>query len=137
MNLIDGQLAMQGGHWQFSAPGVSVALTSLGAKAATGPAALGVRPEHVTLGAGPMLGVVQLLEQTGHENIVVVRLGDGIRLTGRAPAAQMWRVGESIAIGIDAAEAHVFGPGPTGPRLNHPDQTARLASGPRLVNILP
>ncbi len=88
-------------------------------------------------GALAMQGVVQLVEQTGHENIVVVRLGDTIRLTGRAPAAQMWRVGEPIAIGIDAAEAHVFGPGPTGPRLNRPDQTARLAGGPKLVNVAP
>jgi ABC-type sugar transport system ATPase subunit len=114
-----------------------VILDNLGAQAQAGQAALGVRPEHVTLGTGPIQGVVQLVEQTGHENIVVVRLGDGLRLTGRAPASQLWRVGEPISVGIHAAEAHAFGPGPTGPRLNRPDQTARLASGPKLVRSAP
>lgn len=137
MNLIDGQLAMQGGRWQFSAPGISVALDGLTAQATAGDAALGVRPEHVTLGTGPMQGVVQLVEQTGHENIVVVRIGDSVRLTGRTPGSVTWRIGEPIAVGIDAAEAHVFGPGPTGRRLNRPDQTARMASGPKLVNSAP
>jgi ABC-type sugar transport system ATPase subunit len=137
MNLIDGQLAMEAGCWHFSAPGISVTLDNLGALAAAGQAALGVRPEHVKLGTGPIQGVVQLVEQTGHENIVVVRLGDDIRLTGRAPASQLWRAGEPIAVGFLAAEAHAFGPGPTGPRLNRPDQTDRLASGPKPVRSAP
>jgi ABC-type sugar transport system ATPase subunit len=128
MNLIDGVLATQGDRWVFTAPGVSVLLNGLGAAAKAGEAALGVRPEHVTLGTGPMQGVVQLVEQTGHENIIVVRLADGTRLTGRAPASQTWRMGEPIAIGIEADEAHVFGPGPAGPRLNLPVPIAGFAA---------
>jgi len=134
MNLIDGDLAMQGGKWVFSAPGMSVGLHELVPEAVAGAAALGVRPEHVTLGTGPMQGTVQLVEQTGHENIIVVRLADGTRLTGRAPASQTWRMGEPIAIGIDAHEAHVFGPGPIGPRLNRPALAAGLTAVPNFVH---
>jgi ABC-type sugar transport system ATPase subunit len=141
MNLIDGEIAMQGGRWTFTAPGLSLALGPLRPGAAAGPACIGVRPEHLTLGTGPVQGMVQLLEQTGHENIVVVRLGEGIRLTGRVPAAQVWRIGEPVAIGIDAAEAHVFAPGPAGVRLNHPAAapavTAALTGAPRLARGAP
>lgn len=137
MNLIDGQLASDGGRWVFSAPGVSLALDTLGPQAAAGQAALGVRPEHVTLGSGPMQGVVQIVEQTGHENIVTVRLDGDVRLTGRVPASQMWRTGETIAVGIQSAEAHVFGPGPTGPRLNRPVPATRPADAPKLVHSAP
>jgi ABC-type sugar transport system ATPase subunit len=62
---------------------------------------------------------VQVVEQTGHENIVVLKLGD-LRITGRTPAAQLWRPGEPVRIGFDAARAHVFAAGPTGRRLNVP-----------------
>jgi ABC-type sugar transport system ATPase subunit len=130
MNLIDGEIAMQDGRWVFNAPGLTLTPGPLAPDAVAGPACIGVRPDHVTLGTGPIQGVVQLVEQTGHESIVVVRLGDGVRVTGRAPASQQWRMGEPIAIGLDAREAHVFGPGPTGPRLNRLDQTAGLADGP-------
>ncbi|WP_431300227.1 ABC transporter ATP-binding protein [Tabrizicola sp. BL-A-41-H6] len=120
MNLIDGTIGRQGGDWTFLAPGISLTLEPLVAEATAGPACIGVRPEHVTLGTGPLSGIVQLVEQTGHENIVAVRLGEGIRVTGRAPADQIWRVGENIRVGLDGRETHVFGPGPVGPRLNHP-----------------
>ncbi len=137
MNLMDGELATVDGQWVFSAQGVSVALGGLVPSATAGEAALGLRPEHVTLGTGPMRGVVQLVEQTGHENIVVVRLAEGIRLTGRAPASQIWRVGESIAVGIEGPEAHVFAAGPVGLRLNLPAPVAALAAdqglAPKLV----
>ena len=135
MNLIDGEISMQAGRWEFAAPGLALTLGPLDQGVIPGPACIGVRPEHVTLGTGPLQGVVQLVEQTGHENIVVVRLGDGIRLTGRAPAAQIWRSGESIAVGIDALETHVFGPGPAGLRLNRPGQTTGLASDVKLVQL--
>jgi multiple sugar transport system ATP-binding protein len=118
MNLVDGELRMDGTCWQFEAPGLSLPLGALDQKAEAGVATLGARPEHVSLGSGPLRGVVQIVEQTGHENIVAVRLSDEIRLIGRSPATQHFRMGETIPVGIDAPACHVFGPGPTGPRLN-------------------
>mgnify|MGYP000076619461 FL=1 len=55
------------------------------------------------------------------ENIVVVEIGQGLRLTGRVPASIDWKNGESIQLSIMAPEAHVFAAGPTGRRLNAGD----------------
>jgi ABC-type sugar transport system ATPase subunit len=119
MNLIDGRLAQENGRWRFEAPGVSLTLDALARDAEGGEACIGVRPEDVTIGTGPIDAVVQVVEQTGHENIVVLKLGEH-RITGRAPAGQLWHPGEPVRIGLDAARAHVFAAGPTGRRLNVP-----------------
>jgi multiple sugar transport system ATP-binding protein len=120
MNLIDGELRQEGGRWIFSSQTLEVDAGQLLPAAVAVPACMGLRPEHLTLGQGPLSGVVQLVEQTGHENIVVVRLGDSLRVTGRTPADQIWRTGETINLGLDAAGAHFFADGPTGQRLNLP-----------------
>lgn len=120
MNLVDGRLSHSGGAWQFNAPGLSIEARNLGSGAQAGPACLGIRPESISLGTGPISGVVQLVEQTGHENIVVVKLGDDLRLTGRAPAQNVWKLGETIQLSIDPDTTHFFADGPTGARLNVP-----------------
>jgi ABC-type sugar transport system ATPase subunit len=118
MNLIDGDLSRAGDGWQFDAPGLRLGVGPLIGSAQPGPACLGLRPEDVRLGEGPVTGIVTLVEQTGHENIVVARIGDDLRLTGRAPAERIWKPGETLRLTLDAARAHVFAAGPTGLRLN-------------------
>lgn len=126
MNLVDGSLRREGGRWIFQADGLEIFADVLDDSAAPGPACLGLRPEDITLGTGPLSGVVQLVEQTGHENIVVVRLGQGLRLTGRASANQVWRMGETISLSVNAEAAHYFAEGPTGRRLNAPKRAASV-----------
>jgi multiple sugar transport system ATP-binding protein len=70
---------------------------------------------------------VQLIEQTGHENIVVVRVGDELRMTGRTNPEQTMRAGDSIWLRIDANQAHFFAEGATGKRLN---STNPASNGP-------
>ncbi len=120
MNLVDGALVQEAGRWVFQSDGLRLPADNLPTNTKACATCLGLRPEHITLGAGPLNGIVQLVEQTGHENIVVVRLGDSLRLTGRAPAHQIWRTGDSIKLTIDAVQAHYFADGPTGARLNRP-----------------
>ncbi len=120
MNLIDGALSHAAGRWMFDAPGISIEARNLDAAAKPGPAAMGVRPEGLTIGTGTLAGVIQSVEQTGHENIVVVRLGDDLRMTGRTAPHQLWRPGETVQCGIDAGMAHFFAQGPNGKRLNRP-----------------
>jgi ABC-type sugar transport system ATPase subunit len=120
MTLIDGELSQQGESWQFDAPGLSMNVGALNDQAVPGPACLGVRPEHVSIGQGPIIGTIQVVEKTGHENIVMIGLGGGQRLTGRVPAPQSWPIGQSVQLSLDAEHAHVFGPGQHGPRLNRP-----------------
>ena len=120
MNLVDGRLRRDGdAGWQFDAPGLGrVALPVLGDTAAEGPACLGVRPEHVHLGEGDLGGRVQLVEQTGHENIVVIDAGEGVRLTARTPASTVLRMGDAVRCRLDSEQLHVFAAGETGARLN-------------------
>jgi multiple sugar transport system ATP-binding protein len=120
MTLIDGALSKQGDSWQFDAPGVSMAVGRLDDQATAGPACLGIRPEHVSIGTGPISAVIHVVEKTGHENIVIIGLEGGQRLTGRVPAPQSWSIGETVQLSLDADHAHIFGPGPHGPRLNNP-----------------
>lgn len=132
MTLMDGELSHEGGAWHFNAPGISMAVGPLNDAAASGPACLGVRPEHVSIGEGPISGVIQVVEKTGHENIVIIGLEGGQRLTGRVPAPQSWSIGEAVKVSLDAENAHLFGPGPHGPRLNlaTPIATAELKTAP-------
>ncbi len=132
MTLIDGDLSRDGDHWLFQADGISMAVATLKDNASPGPACLGVRPEHVLIGEGPVNGVIQVVEKTGHENIVVLELSSGQRLTGRVPAPQSWRPGETVQLSFDADHTHVFGPGPRGIRLNRDGVSAGKASAPPL-----
>jgi multiple sugar transport system ATP-binding protein len=120
MNLIDGELRQEGGTWWFEAPELKIEARGLGPSAQTGKVCLGIRPESITLGTGPYSGAVQLVEQTGHENIVAVNIGGDIRLTGRAPATVIPRFGETIQFSIDPDASHFFAAGPAGIRLNVP-----------------
>jgi len=120
MTLMDGDLSQTGGAWTFDAPGLSMAVGPLNDAATAGAACLGIRPEHVNIGTGPITGVIQVVEKTGHENIVIIGLEGGQRLTGRVPAPQSWTIGETVQLSLDAHNAHVFGSGSHGARLNMP-----------------
>jgi multiple sugar transport system ATP-binding protein len=120
MNLVDGELRQEGGKWLFEAPELKIEARGLGPAAQPGKACIGIRPESITLGMGPYSGTVNLVEQTGHENIVAVDIGGDIRLTGRAAAAMIPKVGETIQFSIDPDASHFFAAGPTGMRLNLP-----------------
>ena len=120
MNLIDGHLAREGGRWAFEAPGLSLPAPPLAEGARGGEACLGIRPEDVRLGDGPVAGTVRIVERTGHETIVVVEVAGGARLTARAPAAAPWRPGEALRLGVEAGRVHLFDPGPNGARRAAP-----------------
>ncbi|WP_342069277.1 ABC transporter ATP-binding protein [Yoonia algicola] len=89
MTLMDGELSNEGGAWKFTSPGISVPVGQLKDTATAGPACFGVRPEHVHIGEGHVSGIVQVVEKTGHENIVIIGLEGGQRLTGRVPAPKL------------------------------------------------
>lgn len=120
MNIMDGTLRNEGDAWIFDALGISFQARNLGPDALPGNAAMGVRPEGISIGSGPIQAVVQLVEQTGHENIVVVRVGENFRITGRTAADRVWQAGESVQLSIDPEQAHFFAEGPKGARLNRP-----------------
>lgn len=121
MTLIDGDLAREGDTWMFTMKGLSMPIRALNDKAQAGPACLGVRPEHISIGEGSINAVVQVIEKTGHENIVFLEMASGQRLTARVSADQVWDAGERVKVSLNANKAHFFGAGPHGVRLNTPD----------------
>jgi ABC-type sugar transport system ATPase subunit len=131
MTLMDGELRQDSGTWTFHAPGLSVTLGQLTNAAKAGPASYGIRPEHVHIGDGPVSGIVQVIEKTGHENIVIICLESGQRLTGRVPAPQSWSIGETVQLSFDTSNAHIFAEGTHGMRLNVP-VAQRAATSPNL-----
>ncbi len=128
MNLVDGELSHDSDNWRFDATGLSVRTTPLDATAAGGTACLGIRPDHISFGEGPFAGLVQVVEQTGHENIVVIELEGGIRLTGRADPDAAIRAGSKVPFDLDLDQLHLFAAGPTGRRLNRTSAVARTGS---------
>jgi hypothetical protein len=52
----------------------------------------------------------------------VVELPGGLRLTGRTPSGLPLRIGATVPVALDLAQAHLFAAGPRGRRLNAPAQ---------------
>ena len=129
MTLIDGELAQRNGISTFEAPGLSLDVPLLRPEARPGAAAFGIRPENVILGQGPLAAEVAVVEQTGHEIIVTLNIGEGIRVVARVPGNRLVRPGETLRLGFETPHAHIFTDGPTGARLNQPVSEA----GPKLV----
>ncbi|MBO6758504.1 MAG: ABC transporter ATP-binding protein [Roseibium sp.] len=136
MTMIDGELTEDAGAWTFNAEGLSMTVGPLSGQAKSGPACLGVRPENVSVGEGPIGAVVQVVEKTGHENIVFMQLPGGHRLTARAPAMQSWQPGEQVKVVLDASHVHIFGSGPRGDRWNRPAQSAAPSSAKATPQII-
>ncbi|HEX9174004.1 MAG TPA: ABC transporter ATP-binding protein [Telluria sp.] len=103
MNFIDGQIAADG---SFNAGALTLALGT----AAPGAAVLGVRPEHVAIGAGGALaGSVALVEPMGNHQVVWIDCG-GHLLSSIAPDLQPFAPGQAVRFTIDAARVSLFDP---------------------------
>jgi multiple sugar transport system ATP-binding protein len=80
---------------------------------------LGVRPEHMFRydpdlsvrkpGIAMLSAPVELVEPTGAETMAILRLGE-LEVVGRFDPDGAPRMGETIALGIDMAHAHLFDP---------------------------
>jgi multiple sugar transport system ATP-binding protein len=77
---------------------------------------IGVRPEHVLLGAAGERGEVIAVEPLGAETHVVLRIA-GIDLRAQARGFDAFRRGETVRIAIDPAGVTVFDAGGAGERV--------------------
>ena len=68
---------------------------------------LGVRPEAVSLGAGPLSGTVCLTEHLGAETLVYLDF-QGERIAARAQPHERFQPGASIPFALDLGKAHAF-----------------------------
>ena len=120
MNMLEGTLATEPGRMTFTAGALRLEGYMEHWKAVTGasprPCTLGVRAEHVRLGAGPLQGTVEAVEHYGDRMDVVVNTA-GHRLVARTGPDASLREGATLALGLDLAHAHLFEPGEAGARL--------------------
>jgi multiple sugar transport system ATP-binding protein len=71
---------------------------------------LGLRPQAFILAAqGSIKGIVQLVERLGHETVIRVRLTDGSDLLAALQGQSTLEPGDSVTLGFDQAQAHLFG----------------------------
>ncbi len=122
MNFLAGQPAGEG-HFRLLGQAVSLPHLSSGK-----PLILGLRPEHIALGAGPVCFEVfpSLVESLGSEKYVYFDAPDENRVTGLTPRTEEERrgdrliarlinagpvkVGEPLMLSFDPARLHVFDP---------------------------
>jgi multiple sugar transport system ATP-binding protein len=111
MNLLKGQFDMVDNQLQVVADGVSFRLPkSPGTLARGGAVTLGIRPHEFALdAAGPVKGIVQLVEQLGNETVVRVRLENASEITAVLPGQETLRVGSTVSLGFDPGHVHIFG----------------------------
>jgi multiple sugar transport system ATP-binding protein len=117
MNTLDTTVAANGASGGVdTGAGVLPLDGAAGPLEANRPVVVGVRPEHVHIGNGPLKATVEAIEWLGHERLVMCNLA-GARLTVRQGAADPdVAPGTVVAIGADPAHLAVFDPD-TGERL--------------------
>jgi multiple sugar transport system ATP-binding protein len=79
---------------------------------------LGIRPEHVSLGAGELEGEIQALEHLGPRTYLHARLGDGGGMVVQTAGDTAIREGDRVAFRICAEACHLFDG--AGQRLRRP-----------------
>jgi multiple sugar transport system ATP-binding protein len=108
MNMIRGRL--EGGQRPrlVTDDGLALTLPSAPSAAVGREITLGVRPEHLTLGGpNPIEAQVMLVEPTGGETFVTVRIGNAI-LVCVLRERLTTRIGEVLPVSLDTAPLHFF-----------------------------
>jgi len=102
MNFIDGEVDL---HNRFNSTSLALALH---APLPAGAAVLGVRPEHVHIGAdGPLKGSVTLVEPMGNHQVLWLDCGGQV-LSAIVHGPAVFTAGQALRFGIDAARVSLF-----------------------------
>ena len=104
MNLLKG--AVSNGALRME-DGTAWPLPTVGGRAADGPAVYGVRPEHLQIDAGGIPATVQVVEPTGSETQVLMRIG-GQSVIGAFRERVSAKPGEILPVRPDPALVHLF-----------------------------
>jgi ABC-type sugar transport system ATPase subunit len=108
INLIHGTAREDGG---FASEALTLEDAGLAGLAGR-PVTLGIRPEALSPGDGPLSGTIELVEHIGSESLVHFTAGDtragDTRLVARAAADFEGRPGDAIAFSLDTRNLHYF-----------------------------
>jgi len=114
MNFFDGkltQVASDGATADFSGDGIDIRGVRLVStdKTKSGPARIGIRPQHLVLDAkGPLAGTVTLVERLGTETIVELRTARDTGFRFASAETHELQTGKEVRFSFDAAKAHLF-----------------------------
>jgi len=112
MNFVEGTLRRDGDSCVFASAAVTLPVAC--APVDGSPVVLGVRPEHITVGApssdgaGVVAGVVTLIEPIGDEQIVHVTLEDGVELVATAPPDSAIAADDHVSLRVAPDTVHLF-----------------------------
>jgi multiple sugar transport system ATP-binding protein len=127
MNLVDGELvagrAAGSAQLEFVSTDGSLRVlvptrTAHGTAIPRPDVTLGVRPEHIVVGAGSgtspiavtttqLAGVLESVELLGYESVIHARVG-AVRLTARAEPTVVPPIGSALTLSIEAERVHLF-----------------------------
>jgi multiple sugar transport system ATP-binding protein len=114
MNTVEGELVATDGGAELRVGALTIGLPAALASAATRAGGtrvvLGVRPEHLRMGAAGLIpATVSVVESLGHERHIICRLDDGqIIIVRQASVETAPREGESLHLSADQHELHLF-----------------------------
>jgi multiple sugar transport system ATP-binding protein len=108
MNLFPALFSRRGGEPEIEHAGFAVALGDDVPLLEGAALTVGIRPEHIALGAGSLQGIVDLVEPTGLGTIVHLTLG-GVALKAFSLARPSLTIGARVAVELLARNLHLFG----------------------------
>jgi multiple sugar transport system ATP-binding protein len=107
MTMINGRLDPEDAHAFVTADGTRLPVARPAAAARGRDLVYGLRPEYIALDAAGLAAEVVVIEPTGYETQLVVKLG-GAEVTCVFRERVTVRPGETIRIAIDANHVHLF-----------------------------
>ncbi|MCD9623615.1 ABC transporter ATP-binding protein [Rhabdothermincola salaria] len=120
MNTVPGRVVVTGGETAVDLGGQHIAVAPLSAEplAAGTEVVVGVRPEHLVVDPdGPVRALVRAVEWLGHERLVTCELAGHPVVVRQSSGDVPVEAGQSLPLGADPAEVHLFDPSTT-ERLN-------------------
>lgn len=108
INTIDGIVRVAGDKMQFESPSFSVDIADEGLREYSGKEiTIGIRPESLIPGAGPLACRIEVVERLGSETIIYALAGNA-RITARAPADFEKSRDDEIVFSVAAKGVHFF-----------------------------
>jgi multiple sugar transport system ATP-binding protein len=118
MNLIDGAIEHESGRAVFRAQRFAIDLPSRFADVAAGPAALGIRPEHIMIGGdGQFTDTIELIEPLGKDTLLYFGVDGERPLVAIVEGLQMHRHRARSSVGITFSADNIYLFGPDGGRI--------------------
>lgn len=119
MNFVDGSLMEENGRLWFVSDGIKLAVSALHRNALQAAAeknvTLGVRPDALFAGntapgaeLGQLQAEVDVVEPLGSEQLVYIKVGNGITLLAKLEPSVEIKPGDKIVLNVDMQKAHYF-----------------------------